>query len=42
MDVIGFQTLISNITAEIAGATLDSSLEAHLNADFTGPGSHLV
>jgi len=40
MDVTGFQTLISNITAEIAGATLDSSLEAHLNADH-GPGSHL-
>jgi len=40
MDVTGFQTLISNITAEIAGAPLDSSLEAHLNADH-GPGSHV-
>ena len=40
MDVTGFQTLISNLTAEIAGATLDASLEAHLNADH-GPGSHV-
>jgi hypothetical protein len=40
MDVTGFQTLISNVTAEIAGATLDASLEAHLNAGH-GPGSHL-
>jgi hypothetical protein len=40
MDVNGFQTLISRITEEIADVPLNSSLEAHLNANH-GPGSHL-
>jgi hypothetical protein len=38
MDVNAFQTLVARITGEIAGAPLDSSLEAHLNAEH-GPGS---
>lgn len=38
MDVTAFQTLVARITGEIAGVPLDSSLEAHLNAEH-GPGS---
>jgi hypothetical protein len=38
MDVQQFQQRISRLTSEIAGAPLDASLEAHLNADH-GPGS---
>ena len=38
MDVNEFQTLIGRLTAEIAGAPLDASLEAHLNAEH-GQGS---
>ena len=40
MDVNEFQTLVSRLTGEIAGAPLDAALEARLNADF-GPGSEL-
>jgi hypothetical protein len=38
VDVQQFQQLISRLTSEIAGAPLDASLEAHLNADY-GPDS---
>lgn len=38
MDVQQFQQRISLLTSEIAGAPLDASLEAYLNADH-GPGS---
>lgn len=40
MDAKKFEVLIAGLTAEIAGAPLDASLEAHLNADH-GPGSAL-
>lgn len=40
LDAITFQSLISRLTGEIAGVPLDSSLEAHLNADH-GPGSDM-
>lgn len=40
MDVAGFQTLISQITEEIASIPLDASLESHLNAQH-GPDSYL-
>lgn len=40
MDIAEFQSLISKITAEIADAPLDSSLESHLNAEH-GAGSDL-
>lgn len=39
MDVSGFQSLISQLTEEIASVPLDASMEAHLNAEH-GPGSH--
>jgi hypothetical protein len=40
MDVNEFEVLIGRLTEEIAGASLDASLEARLNADH-GPGSDL-
>jgi hypothetical protein len=40
MDVTRFQTLISQLTEEIASAPLDSSLESHLNAQH-GAGTYL-
>jgi len=40
MDVARFQSLISQITEEIASAPLDSSLESHLNAQH-GAGTYL-
>jgi hypothetical protein len=40
VDVRSFQSLIAQLTAEIAGAPLDTALEAHLNANH-GPGSYL-
>lgn len=39
MDISGFQSLISQLTEEIASAPIDASLESHLNAEH-GPGSH--
>ncbi|MES2537231.1 MAG: DUF4863 family protein [Pseudomonadota bacterium] len=40
MDVQTFQTLIARLTADIAGAPLDASLQTRLNAEH-GPGSEL-
>jgi hypothetical protein len=40
MDVTRFQSLISQITEEIASVPLDSSLESHLNAQH-GAGTYL-
>src|SRR5689334_10542829 len=40
MDVARLQSLISQITEEIASVTLDSSLESHLNAQH-GAGTYL-
>ena len=40
MDVTRFQSLISQLTEEIASAPLDSSLESHLNAQH-GAGTYL-
>jgi len=40
VDINQFQSLIARLTEEIAGAALNASLEAHLNADH-GPKSDL-
>ncbi len=40
VDANSFQSLIAQLTGEIAGAPLDAALEAHLNANH-GPGSYL-